>query len=306
MEVNDELAVLRRAIPAAIDAIAVGGRVVVESYHSLEDRLVKQAFTAATTSTVPEDLPVRARGPGAGAAPGHPGCREGGPGRDRRQPARRLGAAARHRTCQHQQGSLRMSSPAVQLRSRMPRIAWAAVERARLTVVPRRRTKAARMPFVLLVSLVLLGGVVGLLLFNTSMQQASFAATSLERAGRHPDRPAADPGDGARRPAQPPARRRAGPGHGHGVPPAPLFLRPRRPARCSASPAPATAVDRSAAAAEAARRSRAILNPPPSVRRRGGRDAESLGDTTGGSGVTDGAGGSNGTDGNRTTDRNQR
>jgi len=57
MEVNDELAVLRRAIPAAIDAIAVGGRVVVESYHSLEDRLVKQAFTRASASTVPEDLP---------------------------------------------------------------------------------------------------------------------------------------------------------------------------------------------------------------------------------------------------------
>ncbi|WP_243060281.1 hypothetical protein [Nocardioides sp. SR21] len=55
-----------------------------------------------------------------------------------------------------------------------------AVERARLTVVPRRRTRAARMPFVALVSLVLVGGVVGLLLFNTSMQQASFAATALE------------------------------------------------------------------------------------------------------------------------------
>src|SRR5215218_8408707 len=57
MEVNDELAVLRRAIPAAIDAIAVGGRVVVESYHSLEDRLVKQAFVAATRLDVPVDLP---------------------------------------------------------------------------------------------------------------------------------------------------------------------------------------------------------------------------------------------------------
>ncbi len=57
MEVNDELAVLRRAVPAAIDAITVGGRVVVESYHSLEDRLVKQAFTAVTRSTVPVDLP---------------------------------------------------------------------------------------------------------------------------------------------------------------------------------------------------------------------------------------------------------
>jgi 16S rRNA (cytosine1402-N4)-methyltransferase len=57
MEVNDELAVLRRAIPAAIDAISVGGRVVVEAYHSLEDRLVKRAFTAASASKVPDDLP---------------------------------------------------------------------------------------------------------------------------------------------------------------------------------------------------------------------------------------------------------
>jgi 16S rRNA (cytosine1402-N4)-methyltransferase len=57
MEVNDELAVLRRAIPAAIAAISVGGRVVVESYQSLEDRLVKQAFVAATRSHVPVDMP---------------------------------------------------------------------------------------------------------------------------------------------------------------------------------------------------------------------------------------------------------
>lgn len=85
-----------------------------------------------------------------------------------------------------------MSSPVPQVRSRMPRIAEApsrlagshlrtsAVERARLTVVPRTRAHAARMPFVALVSLMLLGGVVGLLLFNTSMQQSSFAATALE------------------------------------------------------------------------------------------------------------------------------
>ena len=57
MEVNDELAGLRRALPAAVDAIRVGGRVVVESYHSLEDRLVKQTFAAATRSDVPLDLP---------------------------------------------------------------------------------------------------------------------------------------------------------------------------------------------------------------------------------------------------------
>ncbi|HET8561042.1 MAG TPA: 16S rRNA (cytosine(1402)-N(4))-methyltransferase RsmH [Marmoricola sp.] len=58
IEVNDELGVLRRALPAAIDAIGVGGRVVVMSYHSLEDRLVKQAFVARTRAGVPDDLPV--------------------------------------------------------------------------------------------------------------------------------------------------------------------------------------------------------------------------------------------------------
>jgi 16S rRNA (cytosine1402-N4)-methyltransferase len=58
IEVNDELGVLRRAIPRAIDSVRVGGRVVVMSYHSLEDRLVKRAFAAATTSTIPPDMPV--------------------------------------------------------------------------------------------------------------------------------------------------------------------------------------------------------------------------------------------------------
>lgn len=58
IEVNDELGVLRRAIPAAIDALAVGGRVVVMSYHSLEDRMVKQELAARSRNTVPEDLPV--------------------------------------------------------------------------------------------------------------------------------------------------------------------------------------------------------------------------------------------------------
>lgn len=74
-----------------------------------------------------------------------------------------------------------MSAPAMQVRSRIPRLAGAAVERARLTVVPRRRKAAGRAPFLALVTMVLLGGVVGLLLFNTSMQQASFATTGLEQ-----------------------------------------------------------------------------------------------------------------------------
>jgi Flp pilus assembly protein TadG len=74
-----------------------------------------------------------------------------------------------------------MSTPAMQIRSRIPRFAEEAIDRARLTVVPRRRTTASRAPFLALVSMVLLGGVVGLLLFNTSMQQASFATTALEQ-----------------------------------------------------------------------------------------------------------------------------
>ncbi len=58
IEVNAELAVLERALPAAVDALAVGGRIVVLSYHSLEDRLVKRVLTAKARSTAPEGLPV--------------------------------------------------------------------------------------------------------------------------------------------------------------------------------------------------------------------------------------------------------
>ncbi|MGZ4534907.1 MAG: hypothetical protein ACXVXE_05135 [Nocardioidaceae bacterium] len=73
-----------------------------------------------------------------------------------------------------------MSALMNQARNRVPRFAEAAVEHARLTVVPRRHTRAARVPFMVLVSLLLVGGVTGLLAFNTSMQQASFTATSLQ------------------------------------------------------------------------------------------------------------------------------
>lgn len=66
-------------------------------------------------------------------------------------------------------------------RSRGSRLADAAVERARLSVVPRRSRPESRGPFVVMVSLLLVAGVVGLLLFNTSLQQASFTGTALER-----------------------------------------------------------------------------------------------------------------------------
>jgi hypothetical protein len=75
-----------------------------------------------------------------------------------------------------------MSLTAPVLRTRVPRLAEAALERARLTVVPRRpRRRTSPVPFLLVVSMLAVGGVVGLLLFNTSMQQASFAATQLQR-----------------------------------------------------------------------------------------------------------------------------
>jgi 16S rRNA (cytosine1402-N4)-methyltransferase len=58
IEVNDELGTLRRAVPAALDAVAVGGRIVVLSYHSLEDRIVKRALSERSTDTTPPGLPV--------------------------------------------------------------------------------------------------------------------------------------------------------------------------------------------------------------------------------------------------------
>jgi len=58
IEVNAELAVWERALPAALDALALGGRVVVLSYHSLEDRITKRVLAEHTTDTTPPDLPV--------------------------------------------------------------------------------------------------------------------------------------------------------------------------------------------------------------------------------------------------------
>lgn len=58
IEVNGELEVLTRTMPAAIAALAVGGRIVVMSYHSLEDRITKQALVAAANSSAPIELPV--------------------------------------------------------------------------------------------------------------------------------------------------------------------------------------------------------------------------------------------------------
>ncbi|MBX6724007.1 MAG: 16S rRNA (cytosine(1402)-N(4))-methyltransferase RsmH [Dactylosporangium sp.] len=62
IEVNQELSTLETAVPAALDALAVGGRIVVLSYHSLEDRIVKRALAARARSAAPVDLPVELPG----------------------------------------------------------------------------------------------------------------------------------------------------------------------------------------------------------------------------------------------------
>ena len=58
IETNDELGAVSRAIPQALELLKVGGRLVVMSFQSLEDRIVKEIFTEATTSGTPRDLPI--------------------------------------------------------------------------------------------------------------------------------------------------------------------------------------------------------------------------------------------------------
>ena len=58
IEANDELGAISRALPVALDLLTIGGRVVVLSFQSLEDRIVKEIFVERSTSKTPRNLPV--------------------------------------------------------------------------------------------------------------------------------------------------------------------------------------------------------------------------------------------------------
>ncbi|MGH3872296.1 MAG: 16S rRNA (cytosine(1402)-N(4))-methyltransferase RsmH [Pseudonocardiaceae bacterium] len=105
IEVNSELTGLRSAIPAALDVLAVGGRLVVMSYHSLEDRIVKRALAPLTTSSTPPGLPVELPGHGPQLRMLTRGAEQAGPAETAANPraasvrlraVERIAAAAQH------------------------------------------------------------------------------------------------------------------------------------------------------------------------------------------------------------------
>ena len=97
IEVNAELAALESVLPQAVAALAVGGRIAVLAYHSLEDRLVKQVLAAGARETAPPGLPVVPEEYQPRLRLLTRGADKPSRGRDRGQPARRLGPLPRRR-----------------------------------------------------------------------------------------------------------------------------------------------------------------------------------------------------------------
>jgi 16S rRNA (cytosine1402-N4)-methyltransferase len=62
IETNDELGVLQRSIADALSMLKPRGRLAIISFHSLEDRIVKQAFVQASTIDIPKGVPIATKG----------------------------------------------------------------------------------------------------------------------------------------------------------------------------------------------------------------------------------------------------
>ena len=249
IEVNGELAVLERAIPAAVKALAVGGRIAVLSYHSLEDRLVKQVFAAGAANTAPPGLPVvperyqpRLKLLTRGAE--LPTEEEVAENR-RAAPARLRGAEAHPRgrrvTAREAQAGTRVSRSRTQGRASEQETRTAGQGRAARPALPAGAGQAARTPFVLLVVLLLGGGLIGLLVLNSALNEGSFQLDDLQKRDQEPHRPGTGAPTGRERllrPRRPPAPR---PRTRHGARRRPGLPQPRRhrracPARPPASP----------------------------------------------------------------------
>ena len=151
-------------------------------------------------------------------------------------------------------------------RTRVPRFAEAAVERARLTVVPQRamgRTQAARTPFAILVIGMLVAGVVGLLMFNTNMQQASFRATALQKQAAELTAKQQSLSMELDQLRDPQRLAVAAKGLGMVAPAQPAFIR-LSDGRILGTPAPATSADSVRINAQPSAKPR-VINPPPIV-----------------------------------------